>query len=185
MHIKRIKDKQKIRGCTKLQYINRAKRERRLHNFILEITNYIVKYCINNQIGNIVVGYNTGFKNRPNLGKKTNQTFTVLPYGKFKNRLEFLCSQYGINYSTQEESYTSKSSFWDKDPIPVWNPLNPQSVSFSGKRVTRGQYQTKSGNTINADVNGALNILRKSNVVSLEGLYSRGTSQVPIRIRLT
>jgi transposase len=45
-------------------------------------------------------------------------------------------------------------------------------------------YKTKEGITLNADVNGALNILRKSSVVSLEALYGRGGVDTPIRIRV-
>ena len=93
------------------------------------------------------------------------------------------------NYTTgelikQEESYTSKASFWDKDDIPIYNNDNPQSYTFSGKRIHRGMYQCLNGKCLNADVNGALNILRKSNVVSLVGLYSRGEVDTPVRIRI-
>ena len=101
------------------------------------------------------------------------------------NRLQYLCGIYGITYVEQEESYTSKASFWDKDEIPIWNPLNPKQGKFSGRRIKRGLYQTSSGKLLNADVNGALNTLRKSNVVSLSGLYSSGEVDTPIRIRLS
>ena len=84
----------------------------------------------------------------------------------------------------QEESYTSKASFLDADELPVYNADNPQKYNFSGKRIHRGMYQSKTGIKINADVNGALNILRKSNVVSLEALYSSGVASTPMRIRL-
>ena len=53
-----------------------------------------------------------------------------------------------------------------------------------GKRVHRGLYRSMNGILLNADVNGALNILRKSNVVSLEALYSRGVLNPPSRIRV-
>ena len=80
--------------------------------------------------------------------------------------------------------YTSKASFFDKDIIPVYNN-NPQEYVFSGKRIHRGLYQTASGKLINADVNGALNILVKSSVVSIKTLYSRGEVDTPVRIRLS
>lgn len=179
-----VKDKQKIKGCTKRQYFIASKRDRQIQDFIYKSAKYIVKYCIDNQIGNIVIGYNDGFQDKVNLGKVNNQQFVMLPYGKFKLRLEYLCNLYGIMYQIQEESYTSKASFWDKDEMPKWNPLNPKQGNFSGKRIHRGLYQTKSGKLLNADVNGALNILRKSSVVSLEALYSRGAVQTPRRIRL-
>ncbi len=84
----------------------------------------------------------------------------------------------------QEESYTSKASFWDKDVIPVYNNDNPKEYVFSGNRVHRGQNRTSDGYTFNADVNGALNILRKSSVVDLTVLYSRGEVDTPVRIRV-
>lgn len=179
-----VKDKQKIKGYTKRQYLISSKRDRQIQNFIYNSTKYIVKYCIDNNIGNVVVGYNDGFQDKVNLGKVNNQQFVMLPYGKFKSRLEYLCKLYGINYKEQEESYTSKASFWDLDEIPKWNPLNPKQGEFSGRRIYRGLYQTKSGKLLNADVNGALNILRKSNIVSLETLYARGDVLTPTRIRL-
>ena len=74
----------------------------------------------------------------------------------------------------QEESYTSKASFWDKDGIPVYKSDDIEKYHFSGKRINRGQYRTASGQVLNADVNGALNILRKSSVVDVNILYSRG-----------
>ena len=91
---------------------------------------------------------------------------------------------YEIEYHEQEESYTSKASFWDKDEMPIHNADNSQKYEFSGKRIHRGMYRTSTGFEFNADVNGALNILRKSNVVSLTGLYSRDGLATPLRIRL-
>jgi IS605 OrfB family transposase len=180
-----IKDHQKIKSYTAKQYTIATKRDRRIQDFIYCSTKYIVQYCVDHQIGNIVVGYNDGFQDSTNLGKVNNQQFVMLPYGKFKNRLQYLCNLYGITYIEQEESYTSKANFWGQDDIPVWNPLNPKQGNFTGKRIHRGLYKTDDGRTLNADVNGALNILRKSRVVSLEGLYSRGEVDTPIRIRLS
>ena len=90
----------------------------------------------------------------------------------------------GINFIEQEESYTSKASFLDRDEIPAYDEDDPQLYTFSGKRIKRGLYKSKDGRLINADVNGALNILRKSNVVSEDTLYSRGGVTTPIRIRI-
>lgn len=80
--------------------------------------------------------------------------------------------------------YTSKSSFWDKDELPVYNDDNPKTYIFSGKRVHRGMYRCANGICLNADINGALNIMRKSNVVSLTALYTRGEVDTPVRIRI-
>ncbi|SDL55868.1 hypothetical protein SAMN05216520_107111, partial [Kandleria vitulina] len=68
--------------------------------------------------------------------------------------------------------------------IPVYNADNPREYQFSGKRIHRGQYKTESGKIINADVNGALNIMRKSSVVDVNILYGRGEVDTPVRIRI-
>lgn len=68
--------------------------------------------------------------------------------------------------------------------MPVYNADNPQKYEFSGSRIHRGMYRTSTGIAFNADVNGALNILRKSNVVPLFWLYGRGGVDTPARIRV-
>ena len=180
-----IKDHQKIKGCTNLQYLITRKRNNRVQNYIYCAAKKIVSYCKENKIGNIVVGYNNGFQENPNLGRINNQKFVMIPFGRFKSRLEYLCNLYGIRFIQQEESYTSKASFFDNDEIPKWNPLNPEKRNFSGKRIKRGLYQTSKGKLINADVNGALNILRKSKLTDLSVLQSRGAVYPPLRIRIS
>ena len=101
-----------------------------------------------------------------------------------QNKLSYLCELNSIDYIEQEESYTSKASFWDKDEIPVFNNDKPKIYKFSGDRVCRGLYKTASGKLLNADVNGALNIMRKSSVVSSDVLYGRGEVDTPMRIRV-
>ena len=85
---------------------------------------------------------------------------------------------------TQTTQEILKASFFDHDEIPIYNADKPQKYSFSGKRVKRGLYKTKDGDLINADINGALNILRKSNVVSLTTLDSSGDVATPKRIKI-
>ena len=119
-----------------------------------------------------------------NLGKKTNQNFVNIPLGNIKEKLEYLCKFYGIKFFKQEESYTSQASFFDGDEIPEYNADNPKEYKFSGKRIKRGLYRTKSGKLINADVNGALNILKKSKAVDLSVLCSSGEVDTPQRIRI-
>ena len=84
----------------------------------------------------------------------------------------------------QEESYTSKASFFDGDEIPIYDKENQKEYIFSGKRIKRGLYQTSKGKPINADCNRALNILRKSKVVDLSILYNRGELNTPKRKKL-
>ena len=68
--------------------------------------------------------------------------------------------------------------------IPIYNADNPKEYQFSGNRVHRGLYKIAKGKTLNADVNGPLNIMRKSNIVSLDAIYARGEVDMPIRIRI-
>lgn len=180
-----IKDKQKFgKRCTKRQSCVTRKRNNRVNDYMSKTARMIINYCLTHNIGTLVCGYNVTFQQSSNLGKVTNQNFVSIPYGKLRNKLQYLSELYGIGYVEQEESYTSKASFFDRDEIPIYNADNPKKHEFSGRRIKRGLYQTKSGYTFNADVNGALNILRKSKVVSLEGLYCRGELNTPIRIRI-
>ena len=179
-----IKDKQNIKKQTKQQYLISRKRKNRVDDYINKSCRHIINYCLSNDIGTLVIGYNPSFQNKANLGKKTNQTFTQLPFGKIREKLEYLCKRYNIGYILQEELYTSKASFFDNDDLPVYNADNPQTYEFSGKRVRRGLYQTKDGYCFNADCNGALNILRKSKAVDVTILCCRGEMDTPKRIRI-
>lgn len=180
-----IKDKQNIKKQTKQQYLISRKRKNRVDDYINKTCRYIINYCLINDIGTLVIGYNQSFQCKANLWKKTNQTFTQLPFGRVREKLEYLCKRYNINYILQEESYTSKASFFDNDELPIYNADNPQTYEFSGKRIKRGLYQTKNNYCFNADCNGALNILRKSKAVDLIVLCHRGELDTPKRIRIS
>ena len=183
--LRSIKDKQNIKRQTKQQYLISNKRKNRVDDYINKTCRYIINYCLTNDIGTLVIGYNQSFQCKANLGKRNNQIFTQLPFGKIREKLEYLCKRYNINYVMQEESYTSKASFFDDDELPTYNMDNPQTYEFSGKRVKRGLYQTKDGYCFNADCNGALNILRKSKAVDLTVLCRRGELDTPKRIRIS
>ena len=180
-----IKDKQNIKVQTKQQYLISRKRKNRIDDYINKTCRYIISYCLINDIGILVIGYSQSFQNKTNLGKRNNQIFTQLPFGKIREKLEYLCKRYNINYILQEESYTSKASFFDNDELPIYNADNPQIYEFSGKRIKRGLYRTKNNYLLNADCNGALNILRKSKAVDLTILCCRGELDTPKRIRIS
>ena len=179
-----IKDKQKIEHITLRQKRITRKRNNRINDYLSKAARIIVNYCLNNDIGRIVLGYNEDFQRNSNIGSINNQNFVNIPYGKLRDKLIYLCKLYGIEFKLQEESYTSKASFFDGDEIPIYDKENPQEYIFSGKRIKRGLYQTSTGKLINADCNGALNILRKSKVVDLSILYNRGELNTPKRIRV-
>ena len=145
----KLKDKNTKRFIKLSEY-----RKNYINNYLNQSVNKIVKYCINNNIGTIVIGDFKGIKQEINLGKKNNQNFVSIPFGILKRKLEAKCNYYGINYILQEESYTSKCSSLDLEEIK-------KHENYLGKRIKRGLFKTPSGVLIHADVNGSINILRK------------------------
>ena len=180
-----IKDKQHFgKVTTNRQKVIARDRNNKVNDYMNKAARIIINYCIENDIGTLVVGYNETFQRESRLGKNNNQNFVNIPFGRLLKKFEYLCELNGIVFVKQEESYTSKSSFWDKDEIPKYNADTPTKYNFSGMRIQRGLYKTASGYILNADVNGALNIMRKSNVVDMNILYTRGEVDTPIRIRV-
>ena len=179
-----IRDRQHISVKTKQQSSIERKRNSRINDYISKCARHIINYCLDNNIGNIVIGYNPTLQKESDIGKRNNQTFLSIPFGKLKDKLTYLSEYYGIHLTKQEESYTSKASFFDGDDIPVYNDDNPKEYSFSGVRVKRGLYKTSTNQYLNADINGALNILKKSSVVDVNALYGRGAVDTPLRIRI-
>lgn len=108
----------------------------------------------------IVIGHNKEIKQETDMGKQNNQNFISIPHMRAVRILKEVVAGYGSPSILREESYTSKASFLDMDPIPDHGKGTETSV-FSGKRVNRGMYWSKDGRLINADINGALNIVRK------------------------
>ena len=180
-----IKDKQRFgKKSTNRQKAIARDCNNKVNDYMNKAARMIIDYCINNDIGTLIAGYNVTFQRNSHIGKQNNQNFVNIPYGRLRDKLAYMCELNGITYVEQEESYTSKASFWDKDNIPVYNNDNPKEYEFSGNRVHRGLYETANGKTFNADINGALNIMRKSSVVDMNILYGRGEVDTPIRIRI-
>lgn len=127
---------------------------------IHKISNYVIKYCLDNNIGTIVVGKNSSWKDKSNMICKNNQHFCYMPHSSFIAKLREKALLYHIKLIEREESYTSKASFLDKDFIYTYHK-DDFNVEFSGKRVKRGLYKTKANIFMNADVNAAANIIRK------------------------
>ena len=146
------------------------KREEQLRNYIGYYTNKIIAILKKEKISKLVVGYNKEWKQNINIGKANNQNFVNIPFRKILDILRYKLEENGIECKEQEESYTSKSSYLDNDNIPTYHKGNSQEYLFSGKRITRNLYQSKQGKIINADLNGALNILKKSGERLIEEL---------------
>lgn len=135
------------------------KRNRQMRDAVNKAARLVVTHCLENQIGTVVFGWNQGLRQHATLGKTT-QSFTLIPTAKLKERVKQLCEEYRIKFVETEESYTSKSSFLDGDTLPTFG-AKPEGWNSSGKRVKRGMYRTGTGKLINADLNGAANIMRK------------------------
>ena len=147
-----IKDKQRFgKKPTNRQKAIARDCNNKVNDYMNKAARMIIDYCINNDIGTLIAGYNVTFQRNSHIGKQNNQNFVNIPYGRFRDKLAYMCELNGITYVEQEESYTSKASFWDKDNIPVYNNDNPKEYEFSGNRVHRGLYETANGKTFNAE----------------------------------
>ena len=154
------------------KFINQLmyKREEQLRNYIGYYTNQLIEILKEEKISKLIVGYNKEWKQKINIGKANNQNFVNIPFRKILDILRYKLEENGIECKEQEESYTSQSSYLDNDDIPTYNKGNLQKYLFSGKRITRNLYKSKQGKIINADLNGALNILKKSGERLIEEL---------------
>jgi putative transposase len=161
------------------------KRNRTMRDAVNKAARIVINHCIDNKIGTVVFGWNEGQKDRANMGKKNNQKFIQIPTARLKDRIAQLCEQYGIDFVETEESYTSKTSFLDNDVLPTIG-AKPDGWKSSGTRITRGQFKTSTGIKINADCNGAVNIIRKVAAIfkfDLSGV-GRGILSMPKKVLL-
>ncbi len=129
-------------------------RNKQIDDLLHKVSRHIVNTLLDAGIGNLICGYNKGWKDSINLGKTTNQNFTQIPYDRLLHMLKYKCEMCGINFIENEESYTSKCDGLAFEPIEKHD-------EYLGKRKKRGLFQSSTGRLINADVNGALNIMRK------------------------
>ena len=134
------------------------KRNNKIKDYFHKATSYIVNQLASDSINTVIIGHNKDWKQDINIGKQNNQSFTSIPHSMFINMLKYKCRLKGITVICIEESYTSKASFLDNDYIPN---IDAKNVTFSGNRIKRGLYRSSKGELLNADVNGALNIIRK------------------------
>lgn len=172
--LKIINDKDSSKRLQRLS----QKRNNKINDFMHKASHYIINYCLQNGIWNIIVGHNKEWKQDLNIGKVNNQKFTSIPFNKFIHMLKYKCENYGINFIVVEESYTSKidhlagESFGHKD-------------NYLGKRIHRGLFKSSTNQVLNADVNGALGILRKViDESSFQKIVNRGFVTNPNKINI-
>ena len=128
-----------------------------------KMSRLLMEWCRSHEVGCLVLGSNKFWKQESNMGKCNNQNFVSIPFEMLKTMIELKSNEYGITVIRQEESYTSKASFMDLDFIPTYSKEEPDTkYHFSGRRIHRGLYKSADGTLMNADINGAANILRKA-----------------------
>ncbi len=161
------------------------KRNRQIRDGINKAARIVINHCLKNQIGTIVFGWNKCQKNQIDNGHKSNSEFVPIPTARLKERIAQLCDEYGIILIETEESYTSIASFLDGDDLPIYGE-KPNDWKPSGKRIKRGLYRTGNNWCINADCNGAANIITKvSRKLGLNlSRLCRGTLTCPQRVYL-
>src|SRR5574343_352002 len=155
------------------------KRNNKIKDYLHKSSRFIVDYCVKNNIDNLVIGYNSGWKQNINLGRKNNQNFVGIPFLELINMIKYKSELEGLNFLTTEESYTSKCSSLDLEEIT-------KHETYMGKRTKRGLFTSSNGTKINADLNGSINILRKvtGDKVVKQTLTSRGQVNWPLKINL-
>ena len=137
-----------------------------------KISTDIIRYCLEHRVGTLVIGMNGSWKQNADMGKVNNQTFVSVPHAQLRWMLMYKARAAGIKVILQEESYTSKADATSADPMPVYGKEGRTPPAFSGKRVSRGTYRCADGMLVNADCNGAANILRKAFPESFDGTES-------------
>jgi putative transposase len=130
------------------------KRTRKIDHSLHTASRRLVDLLVAEGIGTLVIGKNVNWKQKANMGKRNNQNFVSIPHARFIDMLTYKCRLVGIAVMVTEESYTSKCSFLDMEPIG-------KHETYLGKRIRRGMFRSAGGYRYNADVNGSYNILRK------------------------
>ena len=158
------------------------KRNNKIEDYLHKTSRYIIDYCVEHQIGTIVIGKNDGWKQNINLGTRTNQNFVTIPFYKLINQITYKAEDLGISVVVTEESYTSKIDHFALEEMK-------HQDAYLGKRVKRGLFQSSTNVLLNADVNGAVGIARKvfgnDFVFSLRSLLNRGVAFTPVRVNIT
>lgn len=154
-----LKQNNQLMYGSQFQKLREIKR-RKVKNWIHQMSKRFVEYWVENGIQRVYIGYNPSWKQQVRLRKKATQMFVIIPFDKIIHSLKYKAEELGIIIVKIEEEYTSKCSFLD-------NEYPQKRMKYKGKRVHRGLFKSAAGFLINADVNGAYNILVKSNPQAL------------------
>lgn len=166
--------KNKLSTSNKIQKLSN-KRNNKINDYLHKASRYLINQLVSNNITNLIIGYNPGWKQEINIGRKNNQNFVSIPFAKFIDMLVYKSKLSGISVKIQEESYTSKCSFLDMESIE-------KHEEYFGRRVKRGMFKSANNKKINADINGSYNIMRKAAPRNfLEILRNEGVEGVAVR----
>lgn len=165
----------KVYSSKQLLQLN-FKRNMFIHNFIHQDSSIILKTLLTRKIETLVIGYNENWKQNITLGKRTNQQFVQIPYKAFIDKIMYKCEDYGIKVTLTEESYTSKVDHLAGEEMH-------KHKTYKGKRIHRGLFLSSTGIVINADINGALGIMRKVFSESAKQIADRGVAFTPVIIQ--
>ncbi len=132
--------------------------QKRINNLIRDfshkVSNLIVELAKRYNVSTIVIGKLQESKNKESkLSSIINQMLSLLPYGRVSKQIEYKASEYGIKTILVDESYTSGVDSL-KDVAVSKENYTPEA------RKHRGLFKSILG-FVNADVNGARNILKK------------------------
>jgi IS605 OrfB family transposase len=148
-----------------------------MDNLVGNISSMIIDFCVEHRINLLIIGYNEGWKQEIELGKKTNRVFCHMPHGRLVKTLEYKAKEKGLSFMTVEESYTSKC-----DHLALEDMCHHDK--YLGKRAKRGMFKSSTGKIVHADVNGCIGMIRKSKVIPdavlADGLRNRGDVVSPV-----
>ena len=145
---------------------------------IHKISRWIINFCVEHNIGTIIIGLNKGWKQKIKLGKRLNQKFSEIPFSKLIDKISYKGKFTSVDVQTTEESYTSKVDHL------AFEPLRKHDI-YLGKRIKRGLFQSSVGKILNADVNGAIGIGRKVFGNSyVNKIIDSGLAFNPIRVNI-
>ena len=175
----------KLEKCNKKKSSKRLekltiKRNLKLKDYLHNASKRIIDLCLKNDIGNIVIGHNKGWKQEVNIGKRNNQNFVSIPFNTFIEQLQYKGKLSGISVIVIEESYTSKTDHFVKEPMC-------HLEKRQGKRIKRGLFKSSTGKILNADINGAIGMMRKVKAISdvqLMNLRDRGDVVSPLHLTI-
>lgn len=165
----------------RIQKLN-EKRYNKIQNYMHNCSRKIINLCIENNIQNIFIGHNNQWKTECNMSKVNNQNFVQIPFNTLINQLQYKSQEYTDLYvTTVEESYTSKCDHLVLEEMKHHD-------KYAGKRIKRGLFKSSTGKVLNADINGAIGILRKGNAITDEQLMllrDRGDVVSPLVLEIT